>query len=250
MVSVAQAIDKHLSLDQVRSLRHLKISFAVIGWPAFEGKTKPQHCIRNKLRNRLKVILNSCAVSFCTNCYNPGSDIRFNSLPLSKPRLLRKWLDRIRCEGIPINKSTRKCNAHFGGNPKRIGPNNIPSIFTWSKPTTPRPTKGESALSFRSNDDDTTKTIATGPSTNLVSEEDSAVVDLSSESAYHLNFLVDTALKKCSSGLKDIVNMRLITALTQINLALNFWLKLVFMVVHCFHRTARQQNVNKRQQLY
>ena len=79
-------------------------------------------------------------------------------------------------------------------------PDNISSIFAWSKPTTPRPTKGGSPLSFRSNYDDTTKTVATGRSTNAVSEEDSGAVDVNSEAAYHLNLLAETALKECSSG--------------------------------------------------
>ena len=62
-------------------------------------RVKPQHCIRNKLCDRLKVILNSCTVPFRTDCCKQGSGNRFYSLPLSKPWLLKKWLDRIRCKG-------------------------------------------------------------------------------------------------------------------------------------------------------
>ena len=132
------------------------------------------------------------------NRYKPGSGVRFYSLPLSKLRLLKKWLDQIRYEGIPINKKTFVCSAHFSGNLKMVGPNSISSIFAWSKPTTPRTTKGGSPLSFRSNYDDTTKTVATGRSTNVVSE-DSTVVDVNLEAAYHLNLLSDTVLKESSS---------------------------------------------------
>ena len=91
-------------------------------------------------------MVNSCAVPLCTNRCKPGSDIRFYRLPLKKPKLLKIWLQRIRCESIPVNEYTRVCSAHFSGNPKRLGPNDIPSIFAWSKRITPRPTKGRSTV--------------------------------------------------------------------------------------------------------
>ena len=91
------------------------------------------------------------------------------------------------------------CQAHFRGNPKGVGPNDIPSIFAWSKLTTPRTTKGRSALSFRSNHDDTAENVSTGPNTNLVSEEVSVAADVSSKPGYHLHLLADTALKESSS---------------------------------------------------
>ena len=78
-------------------------------------------------------------VPLFTNHYKPGSDIRFYRLPLKKPKLLKIWMQRIRCESIPVKECTRVCSAHFSGSPKRLGPNDIPSIFVWSKPTTPRP---------------------------------------------------------------------------------------------------------------
>ena len=92
-------------------------------------------------------MVNSCAVPLCTNRYKPGSDIQFYRLPLKKPKLLKIWLQLIWCESIPVNEYTRVCSAHFSGNPKRLGPNDIPRIFAWSKPTTPRPTtKGRSTV--------------------------------------------------------------------------------------------------------
>ena len=89
-------------------------------------------------------MVNSCAVALCTNRCKPGSDIWFYRLPLKKLKLLKIWLQWIRCESIPVNEYARVCSAHFSGNPKRlhVGPNDIPSIFAWSKPTMPRPTKG------------------------------------------------------------------------------------------------------------
>ena len=93
------------------------------------------------------------------------------------------------------------CSEHFIVNPKRIGTNNIPSIFAWFKRTTPTSTKGGSTLSFPSNDDNTAKIVAIGPSTNQISEEeDSAAIDVSSEPLYHLHLMVDTALKESSLG--------------------------------------------------
>ena len=82
-------------------------------------------------------MVNSCAVPLCTNRCKPGSDIRF---------YFKIWLQRIRCESIPVDEYTRVCSAHFSGNPKRLGRNDIPSIFAWSKPTMPRPTRGRSTV--------------------------------------------------------------------------------------------------------
>ena len=173
-------------------LRYLKLIFTVIGWSTSLGKTKPQHCIRNKLCNRLKVILNSCAISL----------IRiFVSIfyPLENCDCWINGFIEFVAKAYQSTSIPACCSAHFSSNPKRIGPNNISSIFAWAK-LTPRTTKGGSPLSSQSNDDDTAKTVATGQSTNVVSEEDSAVVDVSSEPAYHLNLLADTALKESSSG--------------------------------------------------
>ena len=185
-------------------------------------------------------MVNSCADPFCPNRYKPGSGIHFfYNLPISKPRLLKKWLDRIRCESIPVKKYTHVSSAHCSGKPKRIGPNDIPRIFAWSKPTTPRPTKGRLTSSFRANDDDTAETVATDPSTNLVSEEDSTEADVSSELAYYLRLLADTALDESPSGTQRHSEHALDYSADS-NLALSFLHKLVFcMVLHCFHRTAR-----------
>ena len=72
-----------------------------------------------------------------------------------------------------------------------------------------------SALSFRTNDYDTAKTVATGPITNQVSVEDSAAVDINSELAYHLHLIPDTVLKESSSGTQKHSELRLITALSE-----------------------------------
>lgn len=87
-------------------------------------------------------MVNSCAVPYCTNQYSCESDFRFYRLPLKNPKLLKEWLRRIRCKRIPVNEFTRVCSEHFEGNPKRIGPNDIPCIFAWSKKPVPRPTRG------------------------------------------------------------------------------------------------------------
>ena len=126
---------------------------SVIGWIVLEGKTNV-----NKARAQFRTqkhytgiynfwidMVNSCAVPFCTNRYRAGSAIRFYRLPLKKPKLFRIWLQRIRCESIPINECTRVCSDHFrfSGSPKkRLGTHDVPSVFAWSKATNPRPTKG------------------------------------------------------------------------------------------------------------
>ena len=89
-------------------------------------------------------MVNSCAVPLCTNRYRRDSTIRFYRLPLKKPKLLKIWLQRIRCESIPVNEYTRVCSAHFsfGGKPKkRLGPEDIPSEFAWTKAKPQRPTR-------------------------------------------------------------------------------------------------------------
>ena len=72
-----------------------------------------------------------------TNRYRAGSAIRFYRLPLKKPKLLKIWLQRIRCESIPINEYTRVCSDHFrfSGSPKNTTilhePKNTQTQHTW-----------------------------------------------------------------------------------------------------------------------
>lgn len=81
-------------------------------------------------------MVNGHAALFCTNCYKPSS-AQFYCLPLKKAKVLKISLWNIRGKSIPINKYIWVCSAHFSGSPKRPGPNDIPSIFAWSKQATP-----------------------------------------------------------------------------------------------------------------
>ena len=151
-------------------------------------------------------MVNSCAVPLCTNRCKPGSDIRFYRLPLKKPKLLKIWLQRIRCESIPVNEYTRVCSAHFSGNPKRLGPNDIPSIFAWSKPTTPRPTKGRSTVLRYDGGESGCRDSIEVRSISPLSATSNVITNLSdSEKDLHsfefLHLLADKAQRQCACSM-------------------------------------------------
>ena len=87
-------------------------------------------------------MVNSCAVPLCTKRCRCNSTIRFYRLPLKKPKLLKIWLQLIRCKSIIL--VIRVCSAYFsfgGKQKKKLGPEDIPSEFAWTKAKSQRPTR-------------------------------------------------------------------------------------------------------------
>ena len=62
----------------------------------------------------------------------------FHLLPLHNENLLTKWLVNVRRVNTPVSEYSHICSEHFEGGQKKDRAN-IPTIFAWSKTTTPRP---------------------------------------------------------------------------------------------------------------
>ena len=71
-----------------------------------------------------------CIIKGCNNYSNKTSFLSFHSLPLCKPKLLQRWLSKMKFKGNP-NKHMKVCSAHFEDG-KRKGDSDVPTIFPWT----------------------------------------------------------------------------------------------------------------------
>ncbi|XP_076874552.1 THAP domain-containing protein 3 [Brachyhypopomus gauderio] len=80
----------------------------------------------------------SCSAYNCTNRYsNTNPDITFHRFPLSKPSILKQWLDNIGRDGFHPRKHMVICSLHFTpdcfsgvGNRTNLLWNAVPTLFT------------------------------------------------------------------------------------------------------------------------
>ena len=79
-----------------------------------------------------------CIVPMCKN-HSGMKGVSFHQLPLNNPQLLKQWVCKIRREHIRLNKYSRVCSVHFEDGKKK-GPNDVPTIFSWT-PSTRAPPK-------------------------------------------------------------------------------------------------------------
>ncbi|KAG2459202.1 THAP domain-containing protein 3 [Polypterus senegalus] len=86
----------------------------------------------------------SCAAYNCTNRYsNTKGKLTFHRFPLSKPHILKEWLDNIGRENFQPNQHMVLCSEHFTpdcfsgfGNRKNLIWNAVPTIFSFTQDNT------------------------------------------------------------------------------------------------------------------
>ncbi len=77
-------------------------------------------------------MVKACCVYGCSNrSSGKNKSLAFHRLPRD-PKLLKKWLLRMRTDNVRVNSNTRVCGEQFPVG-RRSGPSELPSIFSWTK---------------------------------------------------------------------------------------------------------------------
>ena len=73
----------------------------------------------------------NCCVPFCSNNWRNSPNLKVHSIP-SDEAVWKKYARLIRNDKLRDSSSTRICGKHFTGG-GRVGRNQLPSIFPWTK---------------------------------------------------------------------------------------------------------------------
>ena len=75
-------------------------------------------------------------VPLCTNNWKNSGSLTVHTIPSDEP-IQKEYARLIRNDNLSTSSSTRICGEHFVGG-ERVGRNQLPTIFPWSKTVNPR----------------------------------------------------------------------------------------------------------------